>query len=61
MAKTIDIEIKAGKLKVDLNGFQGHGCDAITNAFACLMAKVEKVEHKPEWKEHQKHVNTQHK
>lgn len=51
MAKTIIVTLNPedASFSVDLNGFQGKGCDAILKAFEGL-GTVTKTIHKPEYK-----------
>lgn len=60
MAKiiTINIDIATGDQTVDLNGYQGKGCDAVAQAFGNAIGQTVKVTHKGEFNKPAQHKNT---
>jgi hypothetical protein len=52
---TVELDLDTAEFSVDLNGFNGVGCDAITKMFNQL-GDVKTFSHKPEWKQKQCNV-----
>jgi hypothetical protein len=46
---TVEIDNTTGNLTVDLEGYQGHGCAAVQEAFGRTLGKTTHSENKPEF------------
>jgi hypothetical protein len=58
MAKTVVITIdEQGNQTVDLNNYQGHGCDAVAEAFGNAVGQTEKITHKSDFNKPAVHKN----
>ena len=58
MAKIVTITIdENGDQTVDLNGYQGKGCDAVAAAFGNAVGHTEKVTHKTDYNKPAVHKN----
>ena len=59
MARIINVEIDAnGDFSIDLTGFKGKGCSALTQAFAKLGTETKAIK-KPEYREQTKNSQNQ--
>ena len=48
--KTITVKIgKKGKIAIDVEGVEGEGCEALTQALSSALGVVESVNHKPNY------------
>jgi len=48
--KTITVKIgKKGKIAIEVDGVEGEGCEALTQALSSALGVVESVSHKPQY------------